>query len=423
MTRFEITKTDAPLQQRVLPALPPRLPTRMVDLETGVFHHVLVGLEELEKVPWAVWWLLLGAAEGVLSFPAGWIAALATATGQAWDWWLLDNLPKRGISFGPNKSQWLMLAILRLIPMVFIATVRLVSFWEGVTSLVVIGASVGLLQLVGIILVYRGYRIEPGSLKLSQLHLQVPKANLKGEVRVLHVADVHLERDGIRERQLLEVARSVRPDLILFTGDFLNLSYVYDSTAQQQANALWRSLGALAPVYAVTGSPPVDPHPIIERVLADAGVHWLRDEIAGENINGLKLRIVGVTCTHDPRLDGEMLKKVLSNGHCNDDHTEAVPDFSILLYHAPDLAPQAASHGTIDLHLAGHTHGGQVRLPGVGAIITASLYLKSLEMGLYQLGEMLLFVSRGVGLEGKGAPRVRLNCAPQVTLIVLRGGA
>jgi len=42
-------------------------------------------------------------------------------------------------------------------------------------------------------------------------------------------------------------------------------------------------------------------------------------------------------------------------------------------------------------------------------------------MGLYRLKEMLLFVSRGVGLEGKGAPRVRFNCRPQIKLIVLRG--
>ncbi|MBI1800823.1 MAG: hypothetical protein HYR71_04255, partial [Chloroflexi bacterium] len=56
-----------------------------------------------------------------------------------------------------------------------------------------------------------------------------------------------------------------------------------------------------------------------------------------------------------------------------------------------------------------------------GALVTSSLYHKQLEMGLYQLRSMLLYVSRGVGLEGKGAPRARLQCPPEVTLWVLRG--
>jgi len=73
------------------------------------------------------------------------------------------------------------------------------------------------------------------------------------------------------------------------------------------------------------------------------------------------------------------------------------------------------------LRLAGHTHGGQVRVPAYGALVTAPLYSNALEMGLYQLRDMLLFVSRGVGLEGNGAPRVRLNCRPQLKLFVLRG--
>ena len=100
-----------------------------------------------------------------------------------------------------------------------------------------------------------------------------------------------------------------------------------------------------------------------------------------------------------------------------------MPPFTILLFHSPDLAPQAAELGVIDLHLAGHTHGGQVRVPVYGALVTSSLYFKALEMGLYQLHDMLLFVSRGVGLEGKGAPRVRFNCRPQLKLFILRGPA
>jgi hypothetical protein len=86
-----------------------------------------------------------------------------------------------------------------------------------------------------------------------------------------------------------------------------------------------------------------------------------------------------------------------------------------LLYHSPDLAPLAAKFD-IDLQLSGHTHGGQVRLPFIGALFTGSLYGKRFEMGRYQLGKLILFITRGLGLEGAAAPRVRFLCPPEVIL-------
>ena len=75
---------------------------------------------------------------------------------------------------------------------------------------------------------------------------------------MLHVADVHVERLGRREEQVLRITRALKPDLILFSGDLVNLSYVRDETARQHARALWRALSEDAPVFAVSGSPPVD---------------------------------------------------------------------------------------------------------------------------------------------------------------------
>jgi hypothetical protein len=82
--------------------------------------------------------------------------------------------------------------------------------------------------------------------------------------------------------------------------------------------------------------------------------------------------------------------------------------------------PEAARHG-IDLYLCGHTHGGQVRLPGFGAILTSSQLGKRYEMGLYREGQTSMYVSRGVGLEGLSAPRVRFLAPPEITLITLQG--
>ena len=73
------------------------------------------------------------------------------------------------------------------------------------------------------------------------------------------------------------------------------------------------------------------------------------------------------------------------------------------------------------LVLCGHTHGGQVRLPLFGAILTSSQLGKRYEMGLYREGNTQMYVSRGVGLEGLSAPRVRFLAPPEVTLVTLVG--
>ena len=73
----------------------------------------------------------------------------------------------------------------------------------------------------------------------------------------------------------------------------------------------------------------------------------------------------------------------------------------------------------VNLHLAGHTHGGQIRLPFYGALLTSSLYGKRYEMGHYQEGNTHLYVARGVGVEGMGAPRARFLCPPEIVLWIL----
>jgi len=120
---------------------------------------------------------------------------------------------------------------------------------------------------------------------------------------------------------------------------------------------------------------------------------------------------VGVACSHRHAQDAERLIQAMEN---------ALQDtFTLLLYHSPDLIEGAAAH-EIDLYLAGHTHGGQIRLPLFGALFTASTYGKRYEMGRYQMGDTTLYVSRGLGMEGMGAPRARFLCPPEVVLVEWR---
>ncbi len=90
--------------------------------------------------------------------------------------------------------------------------------------------------------------------------------------------------------------------------------------------------------------------------------------------------------------------------------------FGFAVMHSPDSAPEAAALG-YDLMVAGHTHGGQVRLPGVGALVTNCSLPRRLVSGLIQMGPAVLSLSPGLGTS-KYAP-FRFFCRPEATLLEL----
>ncbi|MBI3914129.1 MAG: hypothetical protein HY327_08105, partial [Chloroflexi bacterium] len=216
-----------------------------------------------------------------------------------------------------------------------------------------------------------------------------------------------------RERRLLQLTRELKPDLILFSGDFLNLSYVHNPLAHEHAREILGSLSAPLGVFAVTGTSAVDQPAVVEKILAGLPIRWLRDERVTLNHYGNAIDLIGLACTHKPHIDRVALASA-RNG--------AAGNLTILLYHTPDLAPEAALQN-VDLQLSGHTHGGQVRLPFFGALFAGSLYGKKFEMGRYEIGALTLYVTRGIGMEGAGMPRVRFLCPPEIILWEIQGEA
>ena len=90
---------------------------------------------------------------------------------------------------------------------------------------------------------------------------------------------------------------------------------------------------------------------------------------------------------------------------------------TILMSHEPDPADAYSLDGRVSLQLSGHSHGGQIRLPGKGALILPWLGEKY-DQGLYQVNDMWLYTTRGVGVV---VTPIRLNCPPEVTAITLVG--
>jgi uncharacterized protein len=359
------------------------------------FDIILRRADDLEKIP-----ALLFA--GLL-----FLVAIPPTYGEWWwtiglwlfflgDWLLIALLPRFRRSFGNPKPPTLILAVLRM----------LFAFLPFPIALT--------LQAIGTLLVVDSFWIEPHRLSVTRQELRSPKLKPRRPVRILHLGDLHIERITQRERQLNRLIQTLHPDLILFSGDVINLSYLEDPLAWQAAREILAQWSASHGVFVVTGSPAVDLDHIFPKLVDGLdNLRWLRDESVSIDINGQNIEIIGLTCTHKPFIDGPRLEQVVARA--SEDR------FTILLYHTPDLAPNAANTRAIDLQLSGHTHGGQIRLPWLGALFAASLYGKRFESGRKTVGSLTLYVTRGIGMEGKAAPRVRFLCPPEIILWEIDG--
>lgn len=356
--------------------------------ETGnVLDAILHSLERIEKIPSPLFALLLLA----LAIPVGrgdWLYSSALWLFFLLDWLLLFLLPKAAKSYGPAKPPAFLLALLRCPP-----------------ALLPVFISIPI-QIIGTFLVIYAFWIEPHRIRLTHQKLITPRLRTTNPLRILHLGDLHIERITAREQELLGWIERLQPDLILFSGDILNLSYLEDPQAWQAAREVLSQWKAPLGVYLVNGSPAVDKAELLPELLKGLPIHWLDNDKITLKYHQEDIDIIGVSCSHRPYLDREQLARLAE---------ESPSRFTILLYHSPDLAPIAAQH-KIDLQLSGHTHGGQVRLPWFGALLTGSLYGKQYEAGRRQIDGLTLYVSRGIGLEGAGAPRVRFLCPPEIIL-------
>ena len=309
------------------------------------------------------------------------------------DWVMIALLPRFGRSYGPHHSATLTLALPR-------AVCALLPFPFALA-----------LQVAGTALAFYALWIEPHRIGLTRETLRSPKLPTGASLRLLHLGDLHVERVTARERQLVKMTTVLAPDLILCSGDLLNTTYVRDPEAWTACRWVFERLRAPLGVFVVSGSPSADPDDVLPDLLDGLPLTWLRDQSVRLEWHGRSLDLIGVACTHRPWLDRARLEPLIEG---------SAERFRILLYHTPDLAPDAAELG-VDLMLSGHTHGGQVRAPWFGALFTSSLYGKAFEMGRYLQNGLTLYVTRGVGMEGSIAPRVRFLCPPEVVLWEIDG--
>lgn len=254
--------------------------------------------------------------------------------------------------------------------------------------------------LGGLALAHYAWQVEPQRLLVSEISLA---AAVAAPVRLAFISDLHLgPYVTLAEiERVVDVVNTLAPDLVLLGGDYVSRTA---QTMSALASVLAR-LAARAGVYAVLGNHDLwTDRELVQRGLEAAGARVLVN--AGEEVStpGGPLYVAG--------LDDAW------SGHPDDaramaSHRAGLP--TILLQHEPDPAAERANDARLLLQLAGHTHGGQVRLPLIGAPVLP-LYGRRYVAGLYAVGRSHLYVTRGIGVI---APPVRFNCPPEVALFTL----
>lgn len=266
---------------------------------------------------------------------------------------------------------------------------------------------------------------------LSVESVQVPIAGLAPSLQgttVVQLSDFHYDGERLSDRLLNRAIAAIprlNPDLVVFTGDFITS----DPTPIIPLAAALEPIARTYPTYAVLGNHDLywsNARSMVTHQLRQAGVQVLWNQIAYPL--GQTLALVGLADqTHQ-----EYSTAVL------DQLDASIP--RIVLSHNPDTAADMRRY-RVDLQLSGHTHGGQLVLPGLGNIVQLWDYLRrpipeawrrgipylseecfkvvehwEWAMGLHQIGHNLLYVSRGLGSYAPG----RLFCNPEITAITLK---
>ncbi len=250
-----------------------------------------------------------------------------------------------------------------------------------------------------------GFYLEPLRISVNQLELSVK--NLDKPVRIVQLSDLHIEKITPREKTVIPLVDELDPELIVITGDFVNLTGKDDTDTINDLREFISNLHAPLGLYAVNGN--YESTKRLKIMLEGVDIQILDNEVKKIYIPDTELALLGLSF-EEWYGDEESFLKLAEN--VNPEH------MNVLLYHTPNLVYLARDFG-INLYLSGHTHCGQVRLPFYGAIITNTKYGKAFDMGKYQVGDMIMYVNCGLGFAGGIAPHIRFLAPPEITVIDL----
>jgi predicted MPP superfamily phosphohydrolase len=244
--------------------------------------------------------------------------------------------------------------------------------------------------------VFYGVFVEP--YRVVTRSVRVPHPKIKGPVRLLHIGDLHVRHWSRVEEGVMAEARRAVPDLIVLSGDYSALPGSLEALGR-----LLKELAAVAPVYAALGN--AEYLRPVHQAIRVPGLTWLDDDNRAVTVRGTALRVYGI------RPGSERNFWQLGR------NTRPF-EFGVCLYHFPDFAP-VVERVPYELMLSGHTHGGQIQLPYVGALISMSRAGTAYTAGVFRSEGKTAVVTSGVGCESYGLPRARFLCPPEVVVVDL----
>ena len=214
---------------------------------------------------------------------------------------------------------------------------------------------------------------------------------------ILHISDTHVDMNQRAMLRLAELVEGAQYDACVLTGDFRGKTFgPYDPALKGMA----KLVGHLKqPIFGVLGN-----HDTIQMLpgLEAMGIRMLQNECEVIRRGDQSIYLAGIDDAHYFKVDN--IEKAASQ----------IPDsaFAMLLSHTPEIYRQAA-HAGFDLLLSGHTHGGQICLPGSIPITLDSVLPRRMGAGAWRYGDMTGYTSVGAG---SSVVAVRYNCPPEVTL-------
>lgn len=253
-----------------------------------------------------------------------------------------------------------------------------------------------------------GRFVEPSWLDQTEKQVKLRGRSLRRPLRILHLSDLHVSRyvTSAFLQSAFELGAATKPDLICLTGDYITVGQSFDAPSYEKA---LRWLSSVAPTYAVFGNHDggvfggLPTNNFVGSLLTRAGISILHNRSQFLDLGGTLLRLAGVGDHWTNEVDAEGAFSLAG-----------ASDLTVVMNHNPD-AKMFFGQFPWDLMLCGHTHGGQVRIPLIGAPYVSVKDRKYVQ-GLLDYDKGQIHITRGVGT----LERIRFNCRPEVSLLVVR---
>jgi len=251
----------------------------------------------------------------------------------------------------------------------------------------------------------RGRRFNPDDFEVVKVKINIPGLPILFQgYRIVQISDIHYGQwiTADRLKGVIRLINKQEPDVVAITGDFVSYS---GNNVEDLIPAL-KEIRARDATVAVLGN-----HDYwlgakrISSILSESKIIELNNDVYTVTREGKALHIAGVdsTTTKKNQLN-KVLQKLPPNGP------------AILLVHEPDFADISSETRRFSLQLSGHSHGGQFVIPKLGTPFRGNSFRKY-PHGRYQVGEMVQYTNRGLGTN---AFWIRINCAPEITVIDLQ---